>query len=156
MRKSYFTKIVLVVLLLTGIHPSTARGARAGTIWPNPLLGTWANVDADRGGLLTVIIKASNGGVTVDVAEPTGHHASAYYSGPVPATLYSESVESPKAVAFRAPYKDSLVRTTTVGQIRGQYLEVQLFTEWTDGSERYDYHQAARMAKEPGTSKSVP
>jgi len=156
MRTSYFTKIVLAVLLLTSVYPSNARGARAGTIWPNPLLGTWANVDADRRGLLTVTIKASNGGVTVDAAERAGSPASASYSGPVPATLYSESVESPKAVAFHAQYKDSLTRRTIVGQIRGQYLEVQFFTEWTDGSGRYDYHLAARMAKEAGTGKPVP
>jgi hypothetical protein len=56
-------------------------------------------------------------------------------------------VESPKAVAFRAQYKDSLGPSTIMGQLRGQVLEVEVFREFADGSGRYNYHLAAKMVK---------
>lgn len=112
-------------------------------IWPDPLLGTWANFpDYDP---VRLIIKRAGQGVTVDLGWRGNPAVS--WSGPQTATLFSNDAWSPKAVAFRAQYKGSSGPVMVTGRIREGALEVEVFSEDTDGLGLYNNLLTSKMKK---------
>ena len=137
------TRIVLTTTLLFSVGPSRAQKTKTAWIWPDPLLGTWAN-DPDYDPV-RVIIKRAGQGVTVDLGW-RGNPA-VTWSGPQTATLFSEDAWSPKAVAFRARYQGISGPVMVTGRIRGGALEVEVFSEDTDGLGLYNNLVTAKMKK---------
>jgi hypothetical protein len=149
MRLTFYTKIVFAVIVLIGVNSASGGRGSVATIWPDPLLGTWTNRNPAGSGTVMqlVISRDSRSGTGTSVigsgacAPPCGIALSA------PATLYSAGVSSPAAVAFKAQEKLSDRTVTAVGYLKGQVLEVETFTEFTDGSGRYSFHMTDQMVR---------
>jgi hypothetical protein len=122
-----------------------AAGAAAAIVSPAPLLGTWTNTDKATKDLVKVIIAASGSGISVDAFGACVPTPCVW--GPVPGIAYAANVSSSPAVAFSAQYKFSFALVIVVGHLQGKYLEVETFTEFTDGSGRSNIYTTDQMVK---------
>jgi hypothetical protein len=126
------------------IHMPMA-GERPAVIAPAPLIGTWVNTNKATNDLEKIIITAAGGGITVQVfgaCKPTPCPW-----GSVPGFIYAANVSSNKVVAFCADYRFGFGAATVLGHLQGQYLEVEVFTEFTDGSGRSNLYTTDQMVK---------
>ncbi|MGP0075723.1 MAG: hypothetical protein ACLPWF_27725 [Bryobacteraceae bacterium] len=127
--------------------PSHTAGtaAIAALISPSPLIGIWTNTDKTTNDIVKIVIAASGTGISVDVFGACVPTPCVW--GKVPAISYAETVSSIPAVAFSAQYKFSFAQVIVVGHLNGKYLEVETFTEFTDGSGRSNLYTADQLIK---------
>jgi len=122
----------------------------AAAITPNPLVGTWKNVNQKTEGLLKLVIAKSGTGVTIEgfgACSPTPCDW-----GSAPAMDYAANVTGNSAVAFSATYTFSFKQTIVVGRLHqgpdaGQLLTVETFDHFTDGSGRSNYYAHYDLTK---------
>ncbi len=68
--------------------------------------------------------------------------------GSVPGVVYADRVRNGSAVAFRAEFVPRFGKQHLAGRLQGQFLAADIFTEFTDGSGRSNFHIADRMVKQ--------
>jgi hypothetical protein len=120
-------------------------GAAPATVSAAPLIGTWKNINPSTRDIVEVVIAASGSGISVNVygaCSPTPCNW-----GSVAGTAYAANVSSSPAVAFSAQYSFSFAQVLVVGTHAGKHLNVQTFTNFTDGSGRSNLHTADQLAK---------
>ncbi len=120
-------------------------GAVAAIVSSSPLLGTWTNTNTATNDLVEIIIAASGTGISVQVFGACVPTPCVW--GSMPGIAYAASVSSSPAVAFSAQYKFSFAQVSVVGHLQGKYLEVETFTEFTDGSGRSNLYTTDQMVK---------
>jgi hypothetical protein len=122
-----------------------AAGAPAAHVSSTPLIGTWKNTNHATNDIVEIIIAASGANISVQTfgaCTPTPCDW-----GSAPGIAYSANVGSSQAVAFSANYKFSFANVTVTGHHAGKFLELQTFTEFTDGSGRSNMYTTDQMAK---------
>jgi hypothetical protein len=122
-----------------------APGAKPAVISSAPLLGTWTNTNKATNDLEKIVITAAGTGISVQAfgaCQPTPCSW-----GTVPGFIYAANVSSSKLVAFCADYRFGFAAVTVLGHLQGQYLEVEVFTEFTDGSGRSNLYTTDQMVK---------
>jgi len=120
-------------------------GAVAAVVSPAPLLGTWTNTNTATRDIVRIIIAASGSNISVDVfgaCVPTPCNW-----GSAPGIAYAPNVSSSPAVAFSAQYRFSFAQVIVVGRLQGKYLELETFTDFTDGSGRSNLYTTDQMTK---------
>jgi hypothetical protein len=145
MRPTFYTKTFFAVILLVCINTASSQQGRVAVISREPLLGTWINTDGTTHGLKKLVISASSGGIAVQAFGACG--GSLCDLGIVPGIAYGANVKANAAEALSAQYKKSWSTDTLVGRIKGQYLEMEVFTEFTDGSGRSNFHFTAQLMR---------
>jgi hypothetical protein len=124
---------------------TAGTGAVAAAISPSLLIGTWTNTDKTTNDIVKIVIAASGTGISVDVFGACVPTPCVW--GSVPAITYAATVSSVPAVAFSAQYKFSFSHVIVVGHLHGKYLELETFTQFTDGSGRSNLYTADQMVK---------
>jgi hypothetical protein len=122
-----------------------APGAVAAVVSPTSLMGTWVNTDSHTNDLVKIIITASGSAISAQVfgaCEPTP-----CVWGSVPALAYAGNVSSTAAIAFSAEYKFGFAEVIVVGHLSGKFLDVETFTQFTDGSGRSNLYTTDQMVK---------
>ena len=110
-----------------------------------PLIGTWVNTDSTTRDLVKIVIAARGAGITVDAFGACSPSPCVW--GVVPGIAYAANVSSSPAVAFSAEYKFSFSHVIIVGFLQGKYLEVETYTQFTDGSGRSNIRYTDQMVK---------
>ena len=123
----------------------TESGAAPAVVSPAPLLGTWHNTVPATKDLVKIIIAASGSGISVQAFGACTPSPCVW--GTVPGIDYAASVSSSPAVAFSAHYTFSFAQVILVGHLQGKYLEVETFTQFTDGSGRSNLYTTDQMVK---------
>ena len=123
----------------------TAVSGAAAALSPAPLIGTWTNTNKATTDLVKIVISASGSGISVAAFGACSPSPCVW--GSVPGIAYAASVSSTPAVAFSAQYKFSFAQVIVVGHLQGQFLEVETFTEFTDGSGRSNLYTTDQMVK---------
>lgn len=105
---------------------------------PGILMGNWVNTNPGTRGIVKLSIAVSG-------ASPTAHLYGACTPNPcdwgaVKAITYSPEVASPRATAFTALYTFAFKDVIVAGHLEGQFLVVEVFNRFKDGSRRYDYY----------------
>ena len=95
--------------------------------------------------IVKIIIAAAGSGISVQVFGACVPSPCVW--GSVPGFAYAANVSSGAAVAFSAQYKFSFAQISVVGHLQGHHLEVETFTEFTDGSGRSNLYTTDQMAK---------
>jgi len=126
-------------------HMAEPGTATALVVSPAGLIGTWTNVDKATRDLVKIIIAASGTGITVEVFGACVPSPCVW--GSVAGFAYAANVSSTPAVAFSAQYKFSFAQVIVVGRLNGTQLEVETFTEFTDGSGRSNLYTTDQMVK---------
>ncbi len=122
-----------------------AHGAVAAIVSASPLLGTWNNTDHSTNDVVKIIIASSGAGISVEVFGACVPTPCVW--GSVPGIAYAVNVSSSPAVGFSAQYKFSFAQVIVVGHLQGKFLEVECFTEFTDGSGRSNIRTTDQMVK---------
>ncbi len=120
-------------------------GADAQAVQPGALLGTWTNVNASTRDIVKVVLAASGTGITVaafGACTPTPCNW-----GTMQGIAYAGNVSSGRAVAFTAQFRFSFSQVTLIGNLAGNFLNIEHFTHFTDGSGRSDYAAMDQMKK---------
>jgi hypothetical protein len=141
--------VTLMALALIAIRPSTtasAQGRRAAEISAEPLLGTWVNADPATRGIVKLVLAPSAGG-GVSVAGFGACHPRPCVWTVAPAVVYAPTVKSATAVGFTAQIKNKFGTDILAAHLQGQNLEVELFTEFTDGSGRSNRIAVSKMTR---------
>jgi hypothetical protein len=112
---------------------------------PSQLLGTWTNTNHATNDIVKIIIAAAGAGITVEAFGACSPTPCVW--GSVPGFAYAANVCSSPAIAFSAQYKFSFAQVTLVGYLQGRDLEVESYTEFTDGSGRSNFRSVDQMAK---------
>jgi hypothetical protein len=120
-------------------------GATPAVVSPAALIGTWTNTNPATKDLVKIVISAAGSGISVETFGACVPTPCPW--GSVPGTAYAANVSSSPAVAFSAQYKFSFSQVIVVGHLQGQYLEVETFTLFTDGSGRSNLYTTDQMAK---------
>jgi hypothetical protein len=126
-------------------HIAETGAATALVVSPATLLGTWTNTDSATRDLVKIIIAASGTGITVEAFGACVPTPCVW--GAVPGFAYAANVSSTPAVAFSAQYKFSFAQVIVVGRLNGKHLQVETFTEFTDGSGRSNLYTTDQMVK---------
>lgn len=127
--------------------PSHMAGpaAVAAIVMPSALVGTWTNTNPATNDLVKVMIAAAGSGISVEVFGACVPTPCVW--GSMPGIAYAASVSSSPAVAFSAQYKFSFAQVIVVGHLQGKFLEVEVFTQFTDGSGRSNLYTTDQMVK---------
>jgi hypothetical protein len=120
-------------------------GAIAAVVSPATLVGTWNNTNKATNDIVKIIITAAGSAISVQVFGACVPSPCVW--GSVPGFAYAANVSSGAAVAFSAQYKFSFAQVSVVGHLQGHHLEVETFTEFTDGSGRSNLYTTDQMAK---------
>lgn len=112
---------------------------------PKPLFGTWLNCDKETRGIVKIEIGPSKEGFNI-------HVYGACHPNPCDwkealAHGYSDSVSSPDAVAFTAVYDFKFAETIVTGHLQDGCLILETYTNFKDGSKRYDYYSRACLCR---------
>lgn len=145
MRKAIVSLISLMLVAIGSQTKATGQRARVAVVSPEPLAGTWTNTDLSGKGILKLIISASSSGISVEGFGAC--HPSPCVWGSVPGIVYADKVTSNSAVGFSARFDSKLGKKIVLGHLRDQYLDVEVLTEFTDGSGRSNLYLAAEMAR---------
>jgi hypothetical protein len=121
----------------TGPHPAIVS--------PATLVGTWHNVNSATNDIVKIIVKASGSGISVEVFGACSPSPCVW--GSEPAIAYAASVSSTPAVAFSAHYTFSFAKVIVVGHVQEKHLELETFTEFTDGSGRSNLYTHDELVK---------
>ena len=124
---------------------SPLAGATPAVVSPATLVGTWNNTNKATNDIVKIIIAAAGSNITVQAFGACVPSPCVW--GSVPGFAYATNVSSSPAVAFTAQYKFSFAQVTVVGHLQGSFLEVESFTEFTDGSGRSNLYTTDQMAK---------
>ncbi len=122
-----------------------ASGAVAAVVSPTTLVGTWSNTNHATNDIVKIIIAAAGSGITVQVFGACTPSPCVW--GSVPGIAYASNVSASPAVGFTAQYKFSFAQVTVTGHLQGRDLELETFTEFTDGSGRSNIYTTDQMAK---------
>jgi hypothetical protein len=120
-------------------------GATPAVVSPAPLVGTWINTVKTTRDLVKIIIAASGSGISVQAFGACTPSPCVW--GTVPGLDYAANVSASPAVAFTAHYTFSFAQVILVGHLQGKYLEVETFTQFTDGSGRSNLYTTDQMVK---------
>lgn len=112
---------------------------------PQPLVGTWMNVNHSTTGLIRLMIAANGNEITV-------HGFGACTPSPcdwgqVNGLVYAQNVTSAIAVAFSATYTFGFKTTNIVGRLQDGALFVETYDHFTDNSGRSDYYSMNIMTQ---------
>jgi len=110
-----------------------------------PLLGTWKNINKATRDLVEIVISGAASSISVHVFGACSPTPCDW--GSVSGLAYAANVSSPTAIAFSAQYTFSFSKVIVVGHLKGHHLEVETFTQFTDGSGRSNLYTADTMAK---------
>ena len=127
--------------------PSHKAGAAVpgAMVSPTPLIGTWTNTNHATNDIVKIIIVASGTGIAVEAFGACVPTPCVW--GSVPAIAYAANVSAVPAVAFTAQYKFSFSVVTLTGHLQGKFLDLEAFTEFTDGSGRSNIYTTDQMTK---------
>jgi hypothetical protein len=120
-------------------------GATAAIVSPATLVGTWNNTNHATNDIVKIIIAAHGSNITVQAFGACTPSPCVW--GSVPGFAYAANVSSSPAVAFSAQYTFSFSKVILTGRLQGKFLEVESFTEFTDGSGRSNLYTTDQMAK---------
>jgi len=120
-------------------------GAKPAVVSPVALVGTWNNTDHATRDIVKIVIAAAGTNLTVDVFGACTPSPCVW--GTVPGFAYADNVSSTPSVAFTAQYTFSFAKVIVTGHLDGKYLDLESFTEFTDGSGRSNLYTTDRMAK---------
>jgi|SRR5271163_3488182 len=126
-------------------HIAETGAATALVVSPAALLGTWTNTDSATRDLVKIIIASSGTGISVEAFGACVPTPCVW--GTVPGFAYAANVSSTPAAAFSTQYKFSFAQVIVVGHLNGRHLEVETFTEFTDGSGRSNLYTTDQMVK---------
>jgi hypothetical protein len=115
------------------------------TVSPQPLLGTWMNVDHATRGLLRLMIAANGNEITVHGFGACTPNPCDW--GQVNGIVYADNVTSTPAIAFTATYTFAFKVTTIAGRLEDGALFVETFDHFTDNSGRADYYSMNILSK---------
>jgi len=122
-----------------------ATGATPAVVTPAALVGTWNNTDHATRDIVKIVIAAAGSNITVDVFGACVPSPCVW--GTVPGFAYASNVSTTPAVAFTALYTFSFAKVIVTGHLNGKYLDLETFTEFTDGSGRSNLYTTDQMAK---------
>ena len=120
-------------------------GNVGAVVSPTALVGTWTNTNHATNDIVKIIIAAAGSNIKVDVfgaCTPTPCNW-----GSVPGFAYAANVGAVPAIAFTAQYKFSFAQVSVVGHLQGKLLDIETFTEFTDGSGRSNLYTTDQMTK---------
>jgi hypothetical protein len=120
-------------------------GAAPAVVSAAPLIGTWKNVNPATQDIVEVVIAGSGSSISVNVygaCSPTPCNW-----GTVAGAAYAASVSSSPAVAFSAQYSLSFAQVLVVGHHNGKHMNLQTFTNFTDGSGRSNLYTTDQLLK---------
>jgi hypothetical protein len=103
-----------------------------------PLAGTWSNCDKQTRGIVKIVITVDAKGLVVQAYGSC--HPTPCDWGAVSGHAYSSSVSSPDAVAFTAVFDAGFSETLLTGHLENGCLIAESYTNFKDGSRRYDYY----------------
>ena len=110
-----------------------------------PLLGIWKNIDKSTRDLVEIVISGSASSPSVQVYGACSPTPCDW--GSVTGIAYAANVSAPEGIAFSALYNFSFSKVIVVGHLKGRHLDVETFTEFTDGSGRSNLYTSDTMAK---------
>ena len=127
--------------------PSHMLGAGAAPAVASPaaLVGTWNNTDHATRDIVKIVIAAAGSNITADVFGACSPSPCVW--GTVPGFAYAANVGSTPSVAFTAQYTFSFAKVIVTGHLNGKFLDLETFTEFTDGSGRSNLYTTDQMAK---------
>ncbi len=120
-------------------------GAVGAVVSPATLVGTWNNTNHATNDIVKIIIAAAGSNIKVEVFGACTPSPCVW--GSVPGFAYAANVSSVPSVAFTAQYKFSFAQVTVTGHLQGKLLDLETFTEFTDGSGRSNLYTTDQMAK---------
>ncbi len=124
--------------LVQQLRGRSFKDLRDAAIDLDPLLGTWANCDAETRGIVRVELTRKGGDLQVQVFGAC--HPNPCDWGQVEGVAYAESVVDNEAVAFSASYDPGFADKLVTGHLDGRTLIVEVFTAFKDGSGRSNYY----------------
>lgn len=122
-----------------------AAGAHPAVVTPSTLVGTWHNTNPATNDIVKIIIASSGSAISVEVFGACVPSPCVW--GSVPGIAYAANVSSDPAVAFTAQYKFSFANVLVTGHLDGKHLDLETFTQFTDGSGRSNLFTTDTMAK---------
>ena len=122
-----------------------APGASPAVVTPAALVGTWHNTDPATRDIVKIVIAAAGSNITADVFGACSPSPCVW--GTVPGFAYAASVSSTPSVAFTAQYAFSFAKVIVTGHLNGKHLDLETFTEFTDGSGRSNLYTTDQMVK---------
>jgi len=127
--------------------PSHMLGAGAAPAVASPaaLVGTWNNTDHATRDIVKIVIAAAGSNITADVFGACSPSPCVW--GTVPGFAYAANVSSTPSVAFTAQYTFSFAKVIVTGHLNGKFLDLETFTEFTDGSGRSNLYTTDQMAR---------
>jgi hypothetical protein len=142
-----FAQLLAVVSATVAGLAMFACTAYASSPAHTSLVGTWHNVDKHTRSIVKIIIADDGaGGITVHgfgACEPTPCDW-----GAVPGVVYSDSVSDSEGKYFTAIYHFGFETTILTGRVKPNgLLVVHSYTQFTDGSSRYNYSTANDFIK---------
>jgi len=120
-------------------------GATPAIVSPAALVGTWTNTDSATRDIVKIIIAAAGAGITVDAFGACTPSPCVW--GSVQGIAYAANVSSTPSVAFSAQYTFSFAQVIVTGHLNGKFLDLETFTEFTDGSGRSNLYTSDKMEK---------
>jgi len=103
-----------------------------------PLVGTWINCDKQNGGVVKIEITMDAKGLVIHAYGACLPNPCDW--GAVSGHSYSSRVSSPDAVAFTAVVDSGFSETLLTGHLENGCLIAESYTNFKDGSRRYDYY----------------
>ena len=135
-----FVKLLAISLGVVASLAMLLAVARALNPRNTNLVGTWNNVDSNTADIVQIIIADDGvGGITVHAFGACSPDPCDW--GIVPGVAYSTSTSDANGKFFTATYDFGFEITVLAGGLQDDgRLVVHEFTEFTDGSNRYNYH----------------
>ena len=123
--------------LVEGVHEAV-KALPTGTA---PLIGNWTNCDPSTRSLVRAALTTTPKKGIVNLELFGACHPTPCDWGVVPAHVFASNVGSKDAVAFSASYKFDFKETFVTGMlIEPGLLMIELYSHFTDGSDRMDYY----------------
>ncbi|HEX7842268.1 MAG TPA: hypothetical protein VF469_32575 [Kofleriaceae bacterium] len=126
------------IALPAGVSEKAFLEANKLAVFPGTLLGNWVNVNIATPSLVRINLQLTGGAFMV---HPFGACVPTPCDwGAKPAIAYAANVSSKQPVAFSAVFPQGFKNTIVVGHLEGNFLVVETFNHFQDGSDRSDYY----------------
>lgn len=123
-----------------------AKAGSTAAISSAPLLGTWTNIDHDPRDLVMAVIADRGSSITVETFG-TGDCTPCNW-GPVTGIAYAANLNGAATVAFSAQYTFGSSHVILIGHLHGsQILQIETFTQFTDGSGRSNLYTSDTLTR---------
>ena len=109
------------------------------------LIGKWHACDKNTRGIVRIVLGTKGGALTVQVFGACSPSPCDW--GVVEGIAYADNVSATEAIAFTARYDPGFSQSIVTGQLDNGTLIVDVFTKFTDGSGRSNYHDRSYLCR---------